>query len=281
MVPADWNEQDAEIVISPPRGWHLLDAREVWRFRELLLQLAWRDIRIRYKQTVIGAAWAVLQPFMTMVVFSIFFGRFAGIPSEGVPYPIFSYAGLLPWMFFAAGMKRASDSLVGNTSLISKVYFPRVIVPIASVFAGLIDFAIAFAVLLGMMVYFHVPITLNMLWVPCLMLVAFATSLGTGLWLSALNVQYRDIRYTLTFFTQLWLFATPVIYPVTLLPGRWRIVVGLNPMTGVVTGCRWAILGTGSAPSGIFWISVVAAAVLLTTGLLAFHRMEKTFADVV
>lgn len=268
-------------IITPPTGLAPASLREVWQARELLLLLAWRDVKIRYKQTVIGAAWAVLQPFLTMVVFSIFFGQFAGIPSDGLPYPIFSYAGLLPWTFFADGMKRASDSLVGNASLISKVYFPRVIIPIASVVAGVVDFAVAFLVLLGMMLVYDIPFSVRILWLPAHLSLAFMTALGAGLWLSALNVRYRDVRYTLGFATQLWMYATPVIYPVTLLRGPWKLLVSLNPMTGVVEGSRWAVLGTGSPPAGLFWVSVGMVAVLVVTGLIVFHRMERTFADVV
>ena len=268
-------------IIVPPRGFSFANARDLWRFRDLLGLLVLRDIKIRYKQTIIGASWAVLQPFLTMVVFSIFFGRFANIPSDGLPYPIFSYAGLLPWTFFATGMKRASDSLVGNASLISKVHFPRVILPISSVAAGFVDFAIAFAVLAAMMLYYSIPITWNVLWLPGFLVIAFSTALGAGLWLSALNVKYRDIRYMMTFLTQLWLYATPVIYPVTLLRGPWRILVSLNPMTGVVEGSRWAVLGSGGPPSGLFWVSIAISLLMLGTGLVVFHRMERSFADVV
>lgn len=268
-------------IITPPKGITGINLRGIWNFRDLLVLLIWRDITIRYKQTIIGASWAVLQPFLTMVVFSIFFGRFANIPSDGLPYPIFSYAGLLPWTFFAGGMKRASDSLVGNSSLISKVHFPRVILPISSVAAGLVDFAVAFVVLLGMMLYYQIPISLDVLWLPLFLLVAFITALGAGLWLSALNVKYRDIRYMMAFLTQLWLYATPVIYPVTLLRGTWKLLVSLNPMTGVVEGSRWAVLGSGVAPSGIFWASVALSLLMLATGLVVFHRMERSFADIV
>jgi len=268
-------------VITPPKGVALLNAREIWKYRDLLFLLALRDIKIRYKQTIIGAAWAVLQPFLTMVVFSIFFGRFAGIPSNGIPYPIFSYAGLLPWTFFSGGMRRASDSLVGSASLISKVYFPRVIIPLAAVMAGLVDFVIAFIVLLGMMLYYRMPITWNIFWLPGFLAIAFSTALGAGLWLSALNVKYRDIRYTLTFITQLWLYATPVIYPTTMLRGFWKLIISLNPMTGVVEGCRWAMLSSGSPPSGLFWVSVVTSVFVLISGLFVFRRMERSFADVV
>ena len=268
-------------IITPPSGWHILDVGALWQHRELLLKLAWRDVKVRYKQTIVGAAWAIIQPFVTMVVFSVFFGRFANMPSEGVPYPIFSYAGLLPWTFFSEAMKRASDSLVGNASLVSKVYFPRVVLPMASVLSRLVDFAVAFTVLLAMMAYFHVPITWRILWVPVFIALAFLGALGTGLWLSAINVRFRDIKYALPFIIQLWMFATPVIYPVTLLPERWQILLSLNPMTGVVNGCRWAILGTGAPPTGMFWVSVGVTVLVLVTGLLVFHKMERTFADVV
>ena len=269
------------IVIEPPRGWHLLNLKELWRYRELLIQLAWRDIRIRYKQTLIGAAWAVLQPFLTMVVFSIFFGRFAGIPSEGLPYPIFSYAGLLPWTLFAEGMRRASESLVGNAALVSKVYFPRVALPIAAIFSALADFLFAFVVLIGMMLFYGTPFSWTILWLPVFLGLAFLTALGVGLWLSALSVRYRDVRYTLGFLVQLWLFATPVIYPTSLLSGLWKVLVSINPMTSVVEGTRWALLGIGSPPSGVLWISVAMVGLVLVTGLLFFQRMERAFADVI
>jgi len=269
------------ILIEPPRGWRLLNLRELWLYRELLLQLAWRDIRIRYKQTLIGAAWAVLQPFLTMVVFSIFFGRFAGIPSDGLPYPVFSYAGLLPWTFFAEGMRRAAESLVGNANLVSRVYFPRILIPLGAILAALVDFAFAFVVLIGMMIFYRIPVTWNILYLPAFLALAFLAALGVGLWLSALNVQYRDVRYTLGFIIQIWLFATPVIYPTSLLKGTWKVLVSLNPMTSVVEGSRWALLGSGSPPSGILWASVAAVAFVLVGGLLVFQRMERAFADVI
>lgn len=277
LEPAD----AAITVVSPQRTISRAGLRELWTYRELVLLLAWRDVKIRYKQTIIGAAWAVLQPFLTMVVFSIFFGRLAGIPSDGVPYPIFSYTGLLPWTLFAEGLKRASDGIVGNAGLISKVYFPRVVIPLASIVAGIVDFAFSFIVLIGMLIYYRIPLTLNVLFLPCFLVIALMTSLGVGLWLSAINVKYRDVRYTVGFLIQLWMYATPVIYPGTMLHGPWRILLALNPMTGVVEGSRWALLGTNAAPSGIFWISLVCVAVVLVSGVLVFHRMERTFADVV
>jgi len=269
------------ICIQPTHGWAWLNLRELWHYRDLFYFLTWRDIKVRYKQTAIGAAWAILQPFFTMVVFSLFFGQLAKIPSEGVPYPIFSYTALLPWTLFANGMNQASNSLVGSANLITKVYFPRLIIPLSAVLTGVVDFALAFIVLIGMMVYYGIWPGWNALWLPALLLLAFITALGVGLWLSALNVQYRDVRYTIPFLTQIWLFATPVIYPSSLLHGKWALLLALNPMTGVIEGFRWALLRTGSAPGGIFGVSVAAALVLLVTGALYFRRMERTFADMV
>lgn len=269
------------VIIKPTRGWLRLDLRELWAYRDLFYFLTWRDIKVRYKQTAIGAAWAIIQPFFTMIVFSLFFGQLAKIPSDGVPYPIFSYTALLPWLFFANGMNQASNSLVGSANLITKVYFPRLIIPLSAVLTGVVDFALSFIVLLGMMVYYGIYPGGNVLWLPAFLLLAFVTALGVGLWLSALNVEYRDVRYTIPFLTQLWLFATPVIYPSSLLHGKWALLMGLNPLAGVIEGFRWALLGTGSAPAGMFWVSVVAALGLLITGALYFRRMERTFADVV
>jgi lipopolysaccharide transport system permease protein len=268
-------------VIEPSRRLKGLAFGELRAHRDLLYFLTWRDIKIRYKQTVIGAAWAVIQPLFTMVVFTLFFGRLANVPSDGLPYPIFSYTALLPWTFFAEGMKRASDSLVGSANLLSKVYFPRLIIPLAAVLAGLVDFAIAFVILIGMIIYYRVPLTWNALWFVAFLLLALVTALGAGLWLAALNVTYRDVRYTVTFLTQLWMYATPVIYPASLLHGTWRLLLGLNPMTGVVEGFRWALLGNGSPPNEIFAVSVLVALILLVSGVLFFRRMERTFADVV
>jgi lipopolysaccharide transport system permease protein len=267
-------------VIEPSRGWVELKWRELWEYRELLYFLIWRDIKVRYKQTVLGAAWAIIQPFSTMVVFSIFFGRLAKIPSEGIPYPIFSYAALLPWTFFANGMNQASNSLVGSANLITKVYFPRLVVPLSSVLSGLLDFAIAFVVLLGMILFYGVRPTAAVIWLPSFLLLALATALGVGLWLSALNLQYRDIRYAVPFLTQFWLFATPIAYPSNLLSEPWRTLYGLNPMVGVVEGFRWALLGS-KPPGPMLGVSAVAAVLLLVSGAYYFRRMEKTFADVV
>lgn len=267
--------------IQPSDGWVALKLHELWEYRELLYFLAWRDVSVRYKQTVLGAAWAVIQPFFTMVVFSLFFGRLAGVPSDGVPYPIFSYAALVPWMFFANALSQASDSLVGSSTLITKVYFPRLTIPIARAIAGVIDFMLAFLVLLGMMIYYGILPTMNIFWLPLLLLLAFATSLGVGLWLSALNVQFRDVRYVVPFMTQLWLFSTPVAYPSSLLSEPWRTFYGINPMVGVVEGFRWALLGTNTAPGSMIIASSLVTLSILVGGMFYFRRMEKTFADVV
>lgn len=269
------------IRIEPSHGWISLKLRELWDYRELLYFLAWRDIKVRYKQTLLGAAWAILQPFFTMVIFSIFFGRLAKIPSDGVPYPIFAYAALVPWTFFAHSLTQASNSLVTSGNMIKKVYFPRLAVPIATVFSGVVDFALAFSVLLGMMVYYGIFPTLNALWLPAFFLLALATSLGVGLWLSAMNVRYRDIRHTIPFLTQFWLFATPIAYPSSLLSEPWRTLYGLNPMVGVVEGFRWGLLGTDTAPGPIIVVSSVMALAILIGGAFYFRRVEKTFADVV
>jgi lipopolysaccharide transport system permease protein len=267
--------------VAPSRGWVSLKLGELWAYRELLYFLVWRDIKVRYKQTALGAAWAVIQPFFTMVVFSLFFGRLAKMPSDNIPYPIFAYAALVPWTFFANGLTESSNSLVGSANLIKKVYFPRLAVPIAAVLAGLVDFAIAFVVLVGMMLYYGVAPTANVLWLPLFLLLALATALGTGLWLSALNVQFRDVRYVVPFTVQFWLFATPIAYPSSLLPEPWRTVYGLNPMAGVVEGFRWALLGTNTKPGAMVALSSLVAALLLAGGAFYFRRMEKTFADVV
>jgi lipopolysaccharide transport system permease protein len=267
--------------IAPSRGWVPLKLSELWEYRELLYFLIWRDIKVRYKQTVLGAAWAIIQPLFTMVVFSLFFGQLGKIPSDGIPYPIFSFAALVPWTFFANGLGQSSNSLVGSSNLITKVYFPRLVVPLAAVVSGIVDFALAFVVLLGMMLFFGIVPTLNVLWLPLLFLLALITSLGVGLWFSALNVEFRDVRYVVTFLTQLWLFATPIAYPSSMLPEPWRTLYGLNPMAGVVEGFRWALLGTNSAPGPMIAVSATVAIVILITGAFYFRRMERTFADIV
>jgi len=267
--------------IAASKGWVPLKLRELWEYRELLYFLVWRDIKVRYKQTALGATWAVIQPFFTMVVFSLFFGQLAKIPSDGIPYPIFSFTALVPWAFFANGLGQASNSLVGSGALISKVYFPRLIIPLASVFSGIVDFLIAFGVLVAMMLYYGIAPTVNVLYLPLFLLLALVTSLGVGLWLSALNVEYRDVRYVVPFITQFWLFVTPIAYPSSLLNQPWRTIYGLNPMVGVVEGFRWALLGTNTAPGPLIAVSSAAAVLILITGAFYFRRMEKTFADIV
>jgi len=269
------------IVVKPSKGWITLKLDELWEYKELLYFLAWRDIKVRYKQTVLGAAWAIVQPFFTMVVFSLFFGKLAKVPSDGIPYPIFAYAALVPWTFFANGLNQSSNSLVGSANLIKKVYFPRLVVPIASVISGVFDFILAFLVLLGMMLYYGIFPKANIVWLPFLLLLTLTTSLGVGLWLSALNVQFRDVRYTVPFLTQFWLFATPIAYPSSLLSQPWRTLYGINPMVGVVEGFRWALLGTDTAPGAIVLVSSLVALALLVGGAFYFRRLEKSFADVI
>jgi lipopolysaccharide transport system permease protein len=255
--------------------------REVWEYRELLYFLAWRDFKVRYKQTVLGAAWAIIQPFFTTVIFSVFFGYLAKIPSDGIPYPVFAYCALFPWSLFAHALTDSSNSLINNQSLITKVYFPRVIIPVAPLFVGLIDFAIALVVLFGMMIFYGIVPHASIVATPLFVLLTVLTALAVGTWLSALNVQYRDVRYTLPFLTQIWLFATPVAYPSSLLPEPWRSLYGLNPMAGVVEGFRWALLGRTSPPSALILLSTGVVILLLIGGLRYFNRTEETFADVV
>jgi lipopolysaccharide transport system permease protein len=265
--------------IAPTKGWASLNLAELWEYRELLYFLIWRDLKVRYKQTALGASWAIIQPFFTMVVFSVFFGRFAKIPSDGVPYPIFSFAALVPWTFFAHGLTQASNSLVGST--IKKVYFPRLMLPISAVASGIVDFVLAFIVLVGMMLYYGLVPTVNILWLPLLLLLALITSLGVGLWLAAMNAQYRDVRHVVPFLIQVWLFATPIAYPSTLLPEPWRTLYVLNPMVGVVEGFRWGLLQTDTAPGPVIGVSILIALALLVGGAFYFRRMERTFADII
>ena len=304
--PSQARPRQPVVHIAPSRGWVSLQLGELWAYRELLFFLTWRDVKVRYKQTILGAAWAIIQPFFSMVVFSLFFGRLAGIPSDGIPYPIFNYAALVPWTFFANGLTQSSNSLVRSANLIKKVYFPRLVAPISTVLSGLVDFTLAFIVLLGMIVYYKmvrvftltwqpgslaighellsydINLTVNVLWLPLLLLLAFITALGVGLWLSAMNVQFRDVRYTIPFLTQFWLFATPIVYPSSLIENETlRLIYGINPMAGVVEGFRWALLGTETAPGPLILVSTLAAILLLISGAYYFRRMEKTFADVV
>ncbi|HZD55474.1 MAG TPA: ABC transporter permease [Anaerolineales bacterium] len=269
------------IILRPSRGWGSLNLGDLWKYRELIYFLTWRDIKVRYKQTILGAAWAILQPFLSMVVFTIFFGGLLKVSSGNVPYPIFSYTALLPWGVFSKALTDAGRSLVINRNMITKVYFPRLVVPLASVLSGVVDFLIAFVVLLGMMVYFHVTPSSAVWALPFLLILALVTALGVGLWLSALNVIYRDVGYVLPFLTQFWFYITPVVYSSTEVPDKWRLIYALNPMTGVVEGFRWALLNTENAPGPMVAVSAAIAVIILVTGMFYFRRMERTFADMV
>jgi lipopolysaccharide transport system permease protein len=271
----------AHIVIEPPKGWAPLDLSQLWKYRELLFFLTWRDIKVRYKQTALGAAWAILQPVLTMIVFSIIFGGLAKLPSEGIPYPIFTFTALLPWQLFAFALTQSSNSLVGSQNLISKVYFPRLVVPFSSVLAGLVDFAIAFVVLMGMMAFYGISLTPLVLLLPLFLILALASAMAVGLWLSALNVKYRDIRYVVPFLTQFWMYATPIAYSSSIIPEKWHWLYSLNPMTGVVEGFRLAILGKSSLDLFSLGISACMVVVLLIGGLYYFKRMETGFADII
>jgi lipopolysaccharide transport system permease protein len=268
--------------LRPASGWASLNLRDIWRYRELVYFLTWRDIKVRYKQTLLGASWAILRPVLTMIVFSIFFGGLAKISSDGYPYPVYTYAALLPWELFSPALSIASRSLVGNANMITKIYFPRMILPLSSVLAGLVDFAIAFLVLIVLMIAYGIAPTSAVWTLPFFLLLALVTALGVGLWLSALNVLYRDIGYVIPFLTQMWLFITPVVYPTSMLPEGWRFIYALNPMSGVVDGFRWALLGNqNSAPGPNLIISSVIAVLVLVTGMFYFRRMERQFADMV
>lgn len=262
-------------------GWVAIDFGELWRYRELLVFQAIRDIRVRYKQTVLGVAWAVLQPVVTMVVFSLFFGKLAKLPSDGIPYPVFTFCALLPWQLFTYALTYSSNSLVDNANAVTKVYFPRLILPFSAVISGLIDFAIAFVVLAGIMFYYGVRPGWPVIVLPLFIILALAVAMSIGVWLSALNVKYRDIRYTIPFLSQFWLFATPVAYSSSLVPEKWQTVYGINPMVSVVDGFRWALLGRSAPSIPMLIVSVIATVVLLACGLFYFRRMEKSFADIV
>jgi lipopolysaccharide transport system permease protein len=269
------------VVIQPSKGLFHLDLRAVWQYRELLYFLIWRDVKVRYKQTAIGAGWAILQPLMTMVIFTVVFGNFAGIPSDGLPYPIFAYTALLPWNYFAQAINRSGVSLVSNASLISKVYFPRLIVPIAAAVAPLVDFAVAFVILLGMMVWFGTAPTWGILALPLFLVLTLITALAVTLWLSALNTKYRDVGYAIPFLAQFWMYASPVAYPVSLVPEQWRLLYSLNPMAGVIEGFRWALLAQERPDFGVMAISTAVVLALLLGGIVSFKQMEHTFADVI
>jgi lipopolysaccharide transport system permease protein len=275
------------VVIRPTKGWMALNLRDLWLYRELVYFMTWRDLKVRYKQTLLGVSWAVLQPFLTMVVFSIFFGGLAKVPSDGIPYPIFSFVGLLPWGLFANALLHASRSLYSNQNMVSKVYFPRLVLPLSSVLGGIVDFGIASLVLVGIILYYnligvtHLTFTWPMLTLPLYLLMALGTALGVALWLSALYVQYHDVGYILPFLSEFWRILSPVVYSTTLIPAKWQVLYALNPMAGVVNGFRWAILGTPTGPSTDLLISTAVAILLLLSGLVYFRRMEKTFADTI
>jgi lipopolysaccharide transport system permease protein len=273
------------LVIEPTRGLASLQLRALWEYRELLGFLVWRDVKVRYKQTALGVAWIVLQPVISVLIFTVIFGILLEAPSNGVPYLIFAYAGLLPWNYFAGSLTRSSQSLVGNANLISKVYFPRMIIPTSGVVGGLVDFAVSSVVLGVMMIYYRIPLTVNVIWLPFFLLLAMATALGFGLWLAALNVRYRDINYLVPFLVQIWMYVTPVLYSAVLIPERFRWLLALNPMTGVVEGFRWSLLGGSmvetAAPGPLFWVSVGIALAVLITGAVYFRNTERTFADII
>ncbi|HEV8631940.1 MAG TPA: ABC transporter permease [Thermoanaerobaculia bacterium] len=277
MTPARAREVT---VIVPGRGWMPIDLAELWRSWELLYFLVWRDIKVRYKQTLLGVTWAVLQPVLTMLLFTLVFSRLARIPSEGVPYPLFSFAALVPWQLFANGLTQAANSLVASANLVRKVYFPRLLIPMASVVAGLVDFAVALGVLIVLMLFYGQPPTGRAAWLPVFVLLAFAASLGVGLWLAALNAQFRDVRYVIPFLTQVWLFITPIAYPSRLVPPAWQPLYALNPMVGVVEGCRWALLGTPAPAASLIATSAATTLLLLVGGAYYFRRLERDVADV-
>jgi lipopolysaccharide transport system permease protein len=270
------------IYIKPTTGLAALNLRDLWVYRELVLFMIWRQLKVRYKQTALGAAWAIIQPLMTMIVFNFIFGSVAKVPTDNIPYPIFSYTALLPWGLFTTALNQASRSLTTNQNMVTKIYFPRLVLPISSVLAGLVDFAIAFVILIGLMFYYGVTPAWNVLWtLPLFLLLSIVTALGVALWLSAINVQYRDVNYALPFLTQFWLFITPVAYSASVISEKWQLVYSLNPMAGVVNGFRWALLGAGSGPDLALWISVGISLLILVSGLFYFRNMERTFADTI
>lgn len=274
-------ERRGTIVIKPSKGWVPLRLKDLWEYRELIYFLTWKDIKVRYKQTILGIGWAILQPLFAMVVFSLFFGKLAGVPSDNVPYPIFSYSGMVIWLFFANGVTLSSNSMVEAANTIKKVYFPRLVIPISSIFSGIIDFFLALFVLIGMMAFYNIWPGLNVLWLPLFLLLAVITALGVGFWFSAMNVMFRDIRYAIPFLVQAWLFATPIAYPSSLLKGGWQTIYGINPMAGVVDGFRWALLGLDTKPGPMIAVSASVSIILFITGVYYFKRMEKVFADVI
>jgi lipopolysaccharide transport system permease protein len=270
------------IYINPSTGIAALNLRDLWTYRELVLFMVWRDVKVKYKQTLLGMAWAVIQPVMTMLIFTFLFGKVAKLPTDGIPYPVFSFTGLLPWGLFVVALNQGSRSLVAHNNMVTKIYFPRLILPMSSVFAGLVDFAIAFVILAGLMIYYKVTPAWNVIWtLPLFLLLAIVTALGVALWLSAINVQYRDVNQALPFLTQFWLFATPVAYSSSVISDKWQILYSLNPMAGVVNGFRWSLLGSGNGPDTALWVSAAISILLLISGLFYFRSMEKTFADTI
>ena len=274
-----------QTIIQPSKGWFSLQLGALWQYRELLYFLVWRDIKVRYKQTALGVTWVILQPVVSMVVFTFLFGNLLGVPSGDVPYPIFSYAALLPWAYFASSINKSSTSLVMNTNLVTKVYFPRMVIPISSVLSGLVDFGFGFIVLIGLMIYFRMPPSPTVLFLPAFLFLAMLTALGFGFWLSALNVRYRDVNYLVPFIVQIWMYLTPVIYGASLIPEQYRFLLAFNPMTAVVEGFRWALLSpyleSAQAPGGILLFSFLISILVLISGAVFFRRIERTFADVI
>jgi lipopolysaccharide transport system permease protein len=269
------------IILEPKKGFWNLELKSIWEYRDLCFFLIWRDIKVRYKQTLLGASWAILQPVLATLIFTIFFGRLAKIPSDGIPYAIFAYTAFVPWQFFTHAVSESSNSLVGSQNLIKKVYFPRLVIPLSSVIAGLVDFAISFVILIGMLFYYHITPGQGLWLLPLFLLLTVTTALAMGLWLSALNVQFRDVRYAVPFLVQFWMYASPVVYPSSLVPAKWRPLYGLNPMAGVIDGFRYALLGSTHTQGTMIWVSSAAVLVLLIGGLVYFKRMEASFADVV
>ena len=270
------------IYIKPSAGMAALNLRDMWVYRELIYFMIWRELKVRYKQTLLGALWAIIQPVMTMIVFNFLFGKVAKVPTDGIPYPIFAYSALLPWGLFTAALNQGSRSLTSNNNMISKIYFPRLILPISSVLSGLVDFAISFVILIGLMIYYKITPTWTALWaLPLFTVLAILTALGVALWLSAINVKYRDVNYALPFLTQFWMFVTPVAYSAKVISDKWQLVYSLNPMAGVVNGFRWALLSSGTGPDTALWVSVGISMLVLVSGLFYFRGMERTFADTI
>jgi lipopolysaccharide transport system permease protein len=268
-------------IVRPQAGWAALDPLQIWRHRELAFFIAWRDVQLRYRQTLLGVGWAVLQPLIATAIFALFFGRLGGIPSDGLPYPLFALVGLIPWQMFSYVLLQSSNSLVENQNILRKVYFPRIIMPVASMGAGVLDFAVSFMVLLLALGWYRIAISWRLLALSPLIVLALVTALGVGLWMATLNVRYRDVRHTVPFVSQIWFFATPVVYPASIVPERWRPLMGLNPMAGVIEGFRWALLGAGEVSGGLLAVSASTAGLLLVSGLVYFRRMERGFADVI